>query len=380
MHPRTHVFITHEFFPRRGGIATFVEEMALAAAQAGLTVEVWAQALPQQAREKVRPYRVVRLPLAGSHDFSCQVKLAWQLVRHRRGLRGATVYLVEPGPMLTLMWLQFFHAFRPRQVLLTFHGSEILRFARNPFIRPCARRLIRHAERISTLTHYTKNLLLTHFPEAAGKVVLTPGALRHGFNQAIPAVTKPTDRLVVLTVGRLHPRKGQLQTLAALAALPAATRAKIEYWLVGSASKGDYEHRLSREAAQADLHVRFLGDVPDEQLGAIYAQADIFALTSIPHGASIEGFGLVYLEAAARGLPVVAHDVGGVSEAMRAGETGLLVPPDQPAALTAAFARLIDDADLRARYGAAGREWARRHDWRASAALLFASMSPESKP
>lgn len=380
MPTRTHVFITHEFFPRRGGIATFVEEMALAAAQEGLNVEVWAQALPQQTPEKPRPFRLVRLPLAGSHNFSCQVKLAWQLIRHRRHLRQATVYLVEPGPILTLMWLQFFHAFRPRHILLTFHGSEILRFAQNPFIRPLARRLIRHAVRISTLTHYTKNLLMAHFPEAAGKIVLTPGALRHGFHQPTAPAIKPTGRLVVLTVGRLHPRKGQLQTLAALAALPAATRAKIEYWLVGSASKGDYEHRLSRQAAQADLQVRFLGDVPDEQLGAIYAQADIFALTSIAHGSSIEGFGLVYLEAAAHGLPVVAHDIGGVSEAMSAGETGLLVPPDRPEALTAAFARLIEDAELRARYGAAGREWARRHDWKASAALLFAALSPESKP
>mgnify|MGYP003350277809 CR=1 FL=1 len=66
----------------------------------------------------------------------------------------------------------------------------------------------------------------------------------------------------------------------------------------------------------ADFPIRFLGDVPDEELSRIYDRADIFAMTSINHGDSIEGFGLVYLEAAAHGLPIVAHDVGGVRDAV----------------------------------------------------------------
>jgi phosphatidylinositol alpha-1,6-mannosyltransferase len=62
--------------------------------------------------------------------------------------------------------------------------------------------------------------------------------------------------------------------------------------------------------------VRFLGNLPDAELDRVYAQADVFALTSIDHGHSVEGFGLVYLEASAHGLPVVAHRVGGVAEAV----------------------------------------------------------------
>jgi len=85
----------------------------------------------------------------------------------------------------------------------------------------------------------------------------------------------------------------------------------------------------------------------------------------------VEGFGLVYLEAAAHGLPVVAHDVGGVSEAVIDGVTGLLVPPDRPAQLAAAFERLIHDPELCSRLGSAGREWARRNCWKESAEALF---------
>ena len=80
---------------------------------------------------------------------------------------------------------------------------------------------------------------------------------------------------------------------------------------------------------------------------------------------------MVYLEAAAHGLPVVAHDVGGVSEAVADGVTGLLVPPDRPVQLAAAFERLIHDGQLRKKLGAAGREWALRNCWKESAEALF---------
>jgi phosphatidyl-myo-inositol dimannoside synthase len=94
-------------------------------------------------------------------------------------------------------------------------------------------------------------------------------------------------------------------------------------------------------------------------------------MTSVNLDHSIEGFGLVYLEAAAHGLPVVAHDVGGVSEAVVDGVTGLLVPPDRPAQLAAAFEKLVHDAELRRKLGAAGRDWARRNCWKESAEALF---------
>ena len=109
--------------------------------------------------------------------------------------------------------------------------------------------------------------------------------------------------------------------------------------------------------------MKFLGDIPDDQLSDIYAQADIFAMTSMPHKQSIEGFGLVYLEAGAHGLPIIAHAIGGVPEAVAHGETGLLVAPGDIAALTAAFAQLIADPALRHRLGEAGRIRAIRHTW-----------------
>jgi len=371
--PLNPVFIlTHEFYPKRGGIATFTEEMAKATAAQGYDIEVWAQSAPPDT-EKFWPFKLHRLPVKGTHDLTCQLKLARELIGARRRLRYATVYLPEPGPMLAMMLLQFAHAFRPHRLILTFHGSEILRFHHNPIKRLLTRRLIKHASRISTLTHYTHDLLCRHFPEATRKTFLTPGALRSDFALGCTALSpvQKGNKLVVLTVGRLHPRKGQLITLHALQALPPADRAKIEYWIVGAASKGHYDQQLREATAQSDLAVRFLGDLPDEQLDAVYAQADVFAMTSIDHGHSVEGFGLVYLEASAHGLPIIAHSIGGVAEAVINGVTGLLIPPNQPERLTTAFERLISDATLRQGLGHAGRTWARRNCWKQSADLLF---------
>jgi len=367
---RSVYIITHEFFPKRGGIATFTEEIARATQALGWEVEVWAQNRGNTP-EPAWPFRIWRLPLKGTHNFTCQARLAFHLISRRRELRRDTVYLPEPGPMLTFMLLQRFHAFRPRNLTLTFHGSEILKFYHNPFIRPLARRLIRNASQISTLTRYTRDLLLEHFPEAESKLVQTPGALRSDYLVVEHPTRAPQDRLIILTVGRIHPRKGQLDTLKSLIALPAETRAKIEYWMAGKTSRPNYYAKLKQAAAAADFPIKFLGDTSDGKLSELYDRADIFAMTSIDYAKSVEGFGLVYLEASAHGLPVVAHAVGGVSEAVIDGRTGLLVPPNDAPALIAAFTKLIESKSLRATLGEHGRSWAREHTWADSAKTLF---------
>jgi phosphatidyl-myo-inositol dimannoside synthase len=279
--------------------------------------------------------------------------------------------------MRAWMLITWLGALRIPRLVLTFHGSEILRFHAHPILRALTRKLIRNAWRISTLTHYTSRLLCEHFPEAQPKICHSPGALRTDLSikpHARPSSPRP--KLIILTVGRIHPRKGQLLTLQALEALPPEISASIEYWIAGSTAKPAYARQLREAASTSCLTVRFLGTLNEEDLDKVYAQADIFALTSIDHEHSVEGFGLVYLEAAAHGLPVIAHRVGGVSEAVLHDETGLLVSPSNPADLSVAFAKLIGDPALRDHMGRAGRVWARRNTWTRSAELLFNHAAP----
>jgi len=366
------VLVTHEFYPHRGGIAVYAAEMARASQRLGYTVEVWAPALPAGIPEPPWPFHVRRLALAGDHSLLSQWRMANQLTAQSDRLRSATLYIPEPGPLLAMLLLQYFDTLQPAQFMLTFHGSEIQRLASRRLLHWSTTHLLRRATRISVVSTYARNLLRQHFPEAVEKVVITPGTLRTDLASGpVPAEKSPGGKIVVLTVARLNPRKGQFQVIEALKALPPDQRSRLEYWLVGSHSKENYGTTLAAAAATADFPVKFLGDVPDEQLGGIYAQADIFAMTSMPHKHSVEGFGLVYLEAGAHGLPVIAHDIGGVPEAVAHGETGLLVAPGDRAALTDAFSRLIADSGLRRRLGAAGRLRATRHSWRESAQALF---------
>jgi phosphatidylinositol alpha-1,6-mannosyltransferase len=103
--------------------------------------------------------------------------------------------------------------------------------------------------------------------------------------------------------------------------------------------------------------VCFVGEFDDAELPALYSAADVFVLPAREERErnQIEGFGIVYCEAAAAALPVVAGASGGVADAVRAGETALLVPPTDVDAVTAALDTLLRDADLRARMGEAGR-------------------------
>ncbi|HET7536992.1 MAG TPA: glycosyltransferase family 4 protein, partial [Candidatus Didemnitutus sp.] len=345
--------------------------------QAGYDVEVWAPALPAGTPEPVWPFAIRRLRVGSSHNLRSQWRMARELAAGRNDWQNSILYVPEPGPLLSMLLLQFFDNLPKTRLMLTLHGSEILKLAMRPLTRWSTRRLFARADRISVVSHHAENLLVRYFPNATGKVVVAHGALRAGFAAgSTPHQHSGSGRLVVLTVARLHPRKGQLRVIEALRALPAHLHHKVEYWIVGSHDKEGYESKLRAAARHAGFPVKFLGDIPDEKLGEIYARADIFAMTSMPHKLSVEGFGLVYLEAGAHGLPLIAHDIGGVPEAVINDTTGLLVSPDDSAALTAAFARLIEDPALRRQLGDAGRVRAAAHTWRDAALTLFGQPAP----
>ena len=362
--------LTHEFAPMRGGIATFTEEIARAAHKLGRTVEVWAPKC-DECNDEAFPFKVRRLDLKGSQNLSCQMRLVRELVRERRALRKGIVYLSDPGPVLAMCYLQFFKTFKPGKLVITFHGSEIQNFAARPGKRFAVGQLLKKADRISTPSEFTHSLLQKHFPETEHKTFLTPGALRSDFTEIEQSASRSSKKVNILTVGRLHPRKGQVFILEALAALPRQLRRQVSFWVVGSGKKYGYESQLKALASKLDFSIRFFGDVTNGELERLYARADIFSMTSVNFKRSVEGFGLVYLEAAAHGLPVIAHRVGGVAEAVSDGENGILVEPENRVELTEAFAKLIQNKDLRLRMGQNGRKWARRNCWLQSADLLF---------
>jgi len=158
----------------------------------------------------------------------------------------------------------------------------------------------------------------------------------------------------LLTVARLVPHKGVDVTLHALASL-AATHPDLGYAVVG---RGDHQpalESLTRELGLAD-RVRFLTDVDDAHLPALYNAANLYVGVSRQAGLDVEGFGIALLEASASGLAVVAGRSGGIPDAVRDGETGVLVDAENHRAVAASISALLADPARAARLGAQGRK------------------------
>ena len=363
--------LTHEFFPYRGGIAVYAEETARAAA-AGRAVKVWA---PDniELRAKKWPFLIQPVPMRGTLGWGCRLAMARAVDAARGELAQSLVWLPEPGALLTAMYLHALGRLPARRLVLTLHGSEILRFAGRPNRRWLFQKLLDRADRVGVVSEFNRELLRKYFRVEAEKIVLVPGALRSDFPEKMPPrARKATDAPVtLLTVGRVHPRKGQHCVLEALAQMNPPLRAKLEYIIAGPVVKQAYQRRLETLAKNCGVAVKFLGGVPDAALPAWYAQADIFVMTPVPHGPSVEGFGLVYLEAAAAGLPAIAHRTGGVAEAVRDGVTGLLVEPNDRRGLGEAIRALAEDAPRCAELAAAGAARVRELSWAWNVEALF---------
>ncbi len=173
----------------------------------------------------------------------------------------------------------------------------------------------------------------------------------------------------ILTTARLHPRKGQLELARALGDLPETLRQRVIYQLAGPGDQR-YLARVKHTCHARGLTCEYLGNVSPEQLAAVYAGCDVFAMTPRRLKGSVEGFGIVYLEAGLHGKPVVAWRSGGVADAVVDGKTGLLVDEGDQAGLTAALGRLVADAALGQRLGAEGRRHAMTFDWNKTAAIV----------
>jgi phosphatidyl-myo-inositol dimannoside synthase len=157
----------------------------------------------------------------------------------------------------------------------------------------------------------------------------------------------------LLTVARLVSHKGIDTVMHVLAALR-EQHPDLRYLVVGRGDRQSHLERLARDLGVAD-RVRFLTNVPDSDLPALYNTAEIYLGLSRPAGLMIEGFGISLSEASASGIPVIAGSGGGMPDAVRDGETGLLVDAEGPEAAIAAVRLLLGNRELAGRLGAEGR-------------------------
>ncbi len=348
-----HLLVTNDFPPKVGGIQSYLWELWRRLPPEDFTVLTSPYA-GADAFDRAQPFRVERTP----EPVLLPSPLMVRRIRRLAGEVGARVVVLDPAVPLGLVGPELG---MPYAVVL--HGAEVTVPGRLPVSRQLLARVLRHSSLVISAGGYPEAEARRAEPKLPPVVNIPPGVdtarfVPLGPDDRVAARRRlglpGTGRLVV-SVSRLVPRKGMDVLIEAAAHLRREGRGDLVVAIAGS---GRDRARLERLNRRLDDPVRLLGRVPDADLPALYASADVFALCCRTRwgGLEQEGFGIVFLEAAAAGVPSVAGDSGGAAEAVADGETGSVVDrPSDPLAVAAALRAILDDPALGERQGRAAR-------------------------
>jgi phosphatidyl-myo-inositol dimannoside synthase len=358
------LIVTNDYPPRRGGIQSFVH--ALARRLPSDEVVVYAPAWPGAAEfDAAQPFPVIRhagslmLPVPSVAARACALLAEYGC---DRVLFGAAAPLGLLAPRL--------RAAGARRIIGLTHGHEA-GWAALPGARSLLRRIGDDVDTLTYLAEYFRIRLARALSAdaAAGLVRLAPGVDPAEFRPGAggPRIRREfsiaPERPVVVCVSRMVPRKGQDSLIKAWPAVRAQASGNPLLMLVGD---GPYKTSLERLAARLGVSdsVLFTGPVARQDLPACYDAGTIFAMPCRTRraGLDVEGLGIVYLEAAATGLPVIGGDSGGAPDAVLDGETGYVVPGRDVQLLAERLIALLADPVGARAMGEKGRAWIDR-DW-----------------
>ncbi|HUP73503.1 MAG TPA: glycosyltransferase family 4 protein [Acidimicrobiales bacterium] len=347
-----HLLVTNDFPPKIGGIQSYLWELWRRLPADSFAV----YCTPHRGAadfDRAQPFRVIRSPEPVLLPYPWLARRIDELADEL----GASLVMLDPAVPLGAIGPRLRH---PYGVVL--HGAEVTVPARLPALRQVLGRVLRGARLVVAAGSYAADEATRAAGVSLPVVVVPPGVDVDRFrplsageiDRARLEHALPTGRPLVLAVSRLVPRKG-FDTM-----LRAASRARpaVPDLVVAIAGAGRDRARLERMAAELDVPAVFLGRVPDEALPSLYGCADVFAMLCRVRwgGLEQEGFGIVFVEAAAAGVAQVAGASGGAAEAVETGVSGFVIdPPTDVQQVTTALVELLQDATLRDRMGAAAR-------------------------
>ena len=355
------LLVTNDFGPRAGGIETFVigllerikgHEVTVFTSQQGDT-----SVYDQQWIEKFG-VRVIR-------DQSKILLPSWRVTRAAKKIVAAkniNVVVFGAAAPLALMSPSLRKSGVKKIIALT-HGHEVWWAKIFPF-RLAIKRIGKNVDHLTYLGEFTRQAIskpLTR-KSTTEMVKIAPGIDTAHFIPQPDAMQKRKelglqDKKIIISVGRLVHRKGQDNLIQAM---PAVLK-KIPNAHLLLVGEGPYRKHLEKLVMKSSLeqNVTFAGRIMYDRLPSYLSAADLFAMPSRSRffGLEVEGLGIVYLEASACGIPVVAGNSGGAPDAVLEGVTGLCVDGTNIEQITAAIVEICSDAERASHMGAAGRNW-----------------------
>ena len=319
------VLITLEYPPQVGGIATYYEN--LVKSNDSITV----------------------LPLLASSKKFVWLSFFKPVLRAVRGKRIEQLLI---GHVLPLGYFGlFFKLFYRKPYRVYAHGVDVLQRL-SLWKRFMIRLVLRYADAVIANSRFVADKTATRYGILREKITVEyPRIDVERIEKEAQGVSDIArgDKKIILSVGRLVARKGFDKVIEALGVLDVC------YWIIGEGPDRPRLEALVKKYNVPD-RVRFLGVVPSPQVYAYYLACDIFIMPSREIDGDVEGFGIVFLEAAVFKKPVIGGRSGGVPEAVVDGVTGLLVEPENVEEIAKALARLLADEMLRKKLGEGGYE------------------------
>jgi|HubBroStandDraft_6_1064221.scaffolds.fasta_scaffold28674_2 phosphatidylinositol alpha-1,6-mannosyltransferase len=348
-----HVFVTQDYGPDLGGIARVNVERCRRLAHAGGVLVSTVSHPAAVAFDAAEQYTISRQPFSLSAAKRVANQIRWARALPRTGILHCGNIRPAGYPVWSVR--------RPYVVYV--YGLDLLKerrkIATNPLKRWTLRRILGDSRGIIAISRWSAELARAVMHEAGITRPPPVAAIDLGTDPVFFRPDRDTGLIrrrfalgaspLMLTVARLVPHKGQDIAIKALASSP-----DLRYVIVGEGADRERLETIAREAGVAD-RVIFAGALSDDEIAEAYATADVYVGLSREEGLQAEGFGISFVEAAASGTPSVAGNSGGVSSAVRDGETGLLVPPTDVAAAASAIRRLLDDRALRESFARAAR-------------------------
>ncbi|WP_280439639.1 glycosyltransferase family 4 protein [Nocardia cyriacigeorgica] len=358
------LLVTNDFPPRPGGIQSYLQ--ALAGQLPPDDLVVYAPRWRGDSHVKFdaeQKFQVVRHPTTLMLPTPLVMRRAAKLLRSEN---CDTVWFGAAAP-LALMSPVLRRAGAER-VLASTHGHEV-GWSMLPAARQALRVIGEQTDVVTYVSKYTRARFAAAFGRNAALEYLPPGvdpdvfrpdpAARAELRQRYGLGERPT----ILCLSRLVPRKGQDALIVAMREI----RERVDGAVLVIAGGGPYEQKLRglAEALGVSDSVVFTGRVRSDELAAHHTLADVFAMPARTRGAGldVEGLGIVYLEASAAGVPVVAGRSGGAPETVIEGKTGRVVDGRKIDQIVDALVGILADPDAAARMGTAGRQWVEQQ-WR----------------
>ena len=353
------LLVSNDFPPRRGGIQSYLQELVDHLVAAGThTLTVYAPSWKgADDFDRNAGYEVVRHPGTLMLPVPSVAGRMRQLIESHD---ADTVWFGAAAPLALMAPLA--RDAGAGRVIASTHGHEV-GWSMLPLARTALRRIGTGTDVVTYISRYTRGRFASAFGADAALEHLPSGVDTDRFapdevaRAELRARYRLGERPVVGCVSRLVPRKGQDMLIRAMPAI----RQRVPGAALVIVGGGPYRTSLRRLAHRFGVaeHVVFTDGVPSDELPAHHALADVFAMPCRTRGGGmdVEGFGIVYLEASATGVPVVAGRSGGAPETVRDGETGVVVDGWDVGAIAASVSDLLADPHRAARMGEAGRRW-----------------------